>query len=154
SSSACTGEPLRLVRGTWDGDLMRAHQLFVAIATSLVLVGDAGARGLPSEVIFPAQQLPLNFSHARHLAKRIECDFCHDQLGKSRKSSDRLIPDEEVCSTCHEIDRTHPEKVSPKYAARGLASNCALCHPGFQPGKEVARVVVPTPNLKFDHKAH
>ena len=31
----------------------------------------------PSEVIFPAQQLPLRFSHQKHLAKGIACDFCH-----------------------------------------------------------------------------
>jgi hypothetical protein len=127
------------------------------LAGVLALAGAAQARlpaQDPSTVIFPPQKLPLAFSHAKHLAKKIECDFCHEKAPGSRRSADDLIPVEEVCSTCHAIDRAHPEKLSPKLAARGLANDCALCHPGFRPGAEVARVVMPAPNLKFDHKAH
>jgi len=127
---------------------------FVVIFCMTALADAAAARSGPSEVIFPAQKMPLAFSHKKHLAKRIECDFCHEKAPGSRNAADDLIPDEEVCSTCHEIDRAHPEKRSPKLAARGLANDCALCHPGFTPGAEVARVVMPAPNLKFDHKVH
>jgi hypothetical protein len=102
----------------------------------------------PSEVIFPPQQLPLTFSHARHLAKKIECDFCHDKATSSRRASDNLLPSEEVCATCHPIDRGHPERDDRH------AMGCARCHPGFTVGAEVARVAVPAPNLKFDHAAH
>src|SRR5437773_9815468 len=75
----------------------------------------------PSEVIFPPQRLPLTFSHQKHLAKQIACDFCHEKAPGSRLSSDSLIPDEEVCATCHPIDREG--KGQPK------ATPCATCHP-------------------------
>jgi hypothetical protein len=102
----------------------------------------------PSEVIFPAQRLPLHFSHKKHLAKKIACDFCHDKAPRSRSAADNLIPAEEVCETCHHIDRQHPEQVS------GSATACSFCHVGLQPGKPVERVVVPPPNLRFDHQIH
>ena len=45
------------------------------IAALVIVLGFAA----PSEVIFPPQQLPVTFSHAKHLAKKIACDFCHEQ---------------------------------------------------------------------------
>ncbi len=124
---------------------MRA--LVVAVGVVLGFASVASAKAPPSEIIFPAQRLPLRFSHAQHLAKKIDCDFCHDEATKSHLASDNLIPKEDVCTTCHQIDRAHPErteKVTP----------CASCHPGFAVGKEVARVEIPPPNLHFDHQAH
>jgi hypothetical protein len=102
----------------------------------------------PSEVIFPKQEIPLRFSHAKHLAKKIACDFCHDKAGGSHKSADNLIPAEEVCSTCHPIDRDEPTKVSKS------ATACSFCHAGFVQNAPVARVVIPPPNMKFDHAVH
>jgi hypothetical protein len=117
-----------------------------AAAIVLLLAGSAWAG--PSEVIFPPQQMPLRFDHAKHLAKKIECDFCHETAPKSRNASDNLIPGEEVCSTCHPIDREEPDKVSKS------ATACGFCHVGFQKDKPVERVLVPTPNLRFDHQVH
>ncbi len=109
----------------------------------------------PSEVIFPPQKMPLKFSHARHLKHQIECDFCHEQAPSSRTGSDDLIPKEEVCATCHQIDH---EGKNPK------AMSCASCHilgegaianspvPTSEP--PVAPVEMPPPNLHFDHQAH
>ncbi|MGZ3408460.1 MAG: hypothetical protein ACXVAN_18545, partial [Polyangia bacterium] len=51
----------------------------------------------PSEVIFPAQQLPVSFSHAKHRAKKLACDFCHARAPTSTTSSDNLIPTRDVC---------------------------------------------------------
>ncbi len=87
----------------------------------------------PSEVIFPAQQLPVTFSHARHLAKKIACDFCHDKAPSSTKSSDNLLPSRDVCETCHPPNTKDPERSI---------------------GADLARIVLPAPNLKFDHSAH
>jgi hypothetical protein len=114
----------------------------------LTLVILSALAAAPSEVIFPAQQLPLTFSHARHLAKQIQCDFCHDKAPTSRRAADNLIPGEDVCATCHVIDRAHPER-DDKHAM-----GCARCHPGFVAGQEPPRVVLPPPNLTFDHSAH
>jgi hypothetical protein len=114
----------------------------------LVLLALSGAAAAaPSEAVFPAQQVPLRFSHRTHLAKKIACDFCHERAASSTRAVDNLIPDEEVCATCHMIDRARPsrtERVTP----------CASCHPGFAPAQPVARVQIPSPNLRFDHKAH
>jgi hypothetical protein len=98
----------------------------------------------PSEVIFPAQQLPLRFNHEKHLKKGVACDFCHEKAPGSKQSSDDLIPNEDVCSTCHPIDRENPTHVSKS------ATACGFCHPA---GTE-KRLVIPTPNLKFNHAAH
>jgi hypothetical protein len=126
------------------------RRLVILALGAVVVVGAVGASALaaPSEVIFPPQQLALTFSHARHLAKKIECDFCHDKAATSRHAADNLLPGEDVCATCHMIDREHPERTGKSVTA------CAACHPGFRVGAEVARVVVPPPNLKFDHAVH
>jgi hypothetical protein len=119
----------------------------------MMLAGAAAARQPPSEVIFPDQKVPLNFSHAKHLRKNIACDFCHEKAPNSRLATDNLIPTEELCSTCHTIERDQPEKRDKKVEAR-FATSCAMCHPGWQAGQAVERVVIPPPNLRFDHKAH
>jgi hypothetical protein len=96
----------------------------------------------PSEVIFPPQSMPLKFTHKKHLAKKIACDFCHDKAPTSRSSSDDLIPAEDTCGTCHPIDRDKP---GPK---------CGFCHVDFSTEKPVARVVMPKPFVRFDHATH
>jgi hypothetical protein len=121
------------------------HYLLAALAICL-LAAPAGATQ-PSEIIFPPQSLPLNFSHKKHLDKKIACDFCHDKVGGSHKSSDNLIPGEDVCATCHPIDRDEPAKVSKS------ATACSFCHAGYAPDN-VARVVMPAPSMKFDHAVH
>jgi hypothetical protein len=125
--------------------MMRSHN-YVFLLASLLLSRSTLAS--PSEVIFPEQRLPLVFSHAKHLAKKIECDFCHDKAPRSRHSSDDLIPTEEVCATCHPIDREHPERVARS------ATACSAYHARVTPPATVDPVVMPAPNLKFDHAAH
>jgi hypothetical protein len=102
----------------------------------------------PSPVVFPPQSIPLTFSHALHLKKNIECAYCHERAPESTEARDSLIPREESCTDCHPVDRAQPFKKA-KVAAR-----CDACHPGFQPGTPVERVVVPTPHIKFNHKIH
>lgn len=105
-----------------------------------------------SGVIFPAQDIPLRFDHAAHLARDIECDFCHENAEDSRSSLDNLIPTEETCANCHAIERDKPDKQVKKGRA---PAHCAACHVGFDPAaRTVARVRIPTPNIKFDHSKH
>ncbi|HEU5055645.1 MAG TPA: cytochrome c3 family protein [Kofleriaceae bacterium] len=105
-----------------------------------------------SEVVFPEQALPLRFSHALHLGRlKMACADCHTAARTSRSSLDLLIPGEDRCTPCHPIDRRDPDKATPAGAA---AARCTTCHPGFTPGAPVARVSIPRPNLKFDHRAH
>lgn len=104
----------------------------------------------PSRILLPDQQLPLKFSHALHLRKNIACEYCHERAPESTSAGDFLIPKEESCTDCHAIDHKQPEKQA-KVAAR-----CDACHPGYRPemGENVARVVIPAPHLKFNHKIH
>src|SRR5262249_34934573 len=104
----------------------------------------------PSRILLPEQQIPLSCSHALHLKKNIACEYCHEKAPESTSASDFLIPKEESCTDCHPIDHKQPEKKA-KVAAR-----CDACHPGYRPemGENVARVVIPAPHLKFNHKIH
>jgi hypothetical protein len=105
-----------------------------------------------SPVIYPEQALPLRFSHALHLGRlKMACADCHTAALTSGSSLDILIPGEDRCTPCHPIDRGDPDKATPAGAA---PARCTTCHPGFTPGQPVARVSIPRPNLKFDHRAH
>jgi len=105
-----------------------------------------------SGVIFGEQQLPIEFSHADHLKDKMGCVFCHEDAEESRSSLDNLIPGHDVCDICHDIDRDEPEKKVEEGEPR---ADCVACHIGYDPKKdEVARVVIPPPNLKFNHAVH
>jgi hypothetical protein len=106
-----------------------------------------------SEVIFPEQEIPLNFSHSLHLSKAdLSCDDCHENAPDSQSSLDNLIPTEEACDGCHPIDRDQPDKQT---AAGKPPARCVACHQGFDAKTGfVARVKIPSPNLKFNHKRH
>lgn len=123
---------------------------------------EAASRGERSRVIYPDQTIPLRFSHKNHLAKDIACDSCHQAALTSVSAKDRLLPTEEDCAVCHPIDRADPYKKTSAAPA-----TCATCHVGVPsaaapgtpaPGKDfealVPRVVIPDPNLKFNHKQH
>ncbi len=111
--------------------------------------GFAGEHEAPfSPVIYPPQQLPLIFSHARHLARGTACETCHPAATTSRSTVDNLLPTEAACRGCHAIDRAQPDKVATPVAA------CSGCHRGFSPGEPVARVEVRSAPLKFSHAAH
>lgn len=99
----------------------------------LTLLLTVAALAAPSEAIFPPQSLPVVFSHRKHLAKHIGCDFCHDRAPSSTSAADNLLPTADVCETCHPPSDAHPER---------------------NVGAALARVVMPAPNLKFDHKTH
>ncbi len=96
-----------------------------------------------SEVVFPPQSLPIQFSHRQHLAFKLQCDFCHDRAESSTSSQDDLVPSEESCRTCHKIDRKNPLKEARP------AARCDACHV-----ETSARVAIPPPHLKFNHKIH
>ncbi len=123
---------------------------------------ESASRGERSRVIYPDQTIPLRFSHKSHLSKDIACDSCHQAALTSVSSKDRLLPTEEDCAVCHPIDRADPYKKTTAAPA-----TCATCHVGVpsEPGPDapaagkdfealVARIVIPEPNLKFNHKQH
>ncbi|MBI3182017.1 MAG: cytochrome c3 family protein [Myxococcales bacterium] len=116
------------------------------LAATLASASTAGER---SAVVYPPQELPLAFEHSRHAARGIGCDACHAAARTSRRSSDRLLPGTAErphagCDQCHEI------------AAGERGVPCRQCHPGFDESarRRPAAVVMPIPNLRFDHRAH
>lgn len=119
-------------------------------------VAELGARPLPSPVIFPKQQIPLSFSHEKHLSRdKMDCAFCHESAPDSISAADNNMPTEEACTTCHEIERDKPDK---QVEAGKPGAKCSLCHTGWKGPSDGAaeppRIVVPPPNLKFNHKIH
>jgi hypothetical protein len=138
----------------------RIGVLLAALAAIAALVradgggGGGGGRGGGgddwSPVVYPAQRLPLIFSHARHLARGAACAACHPAAATSRSAVDNLIPTEAECRACHPIDRAEPTRV----VAGAPPARCDACHPGYTPGAPVAQVYLAPPPLKFPHAAH
>lgn len=120
----------------------------IAVLVLLAIAGLVYAEQRSSPVVYPAQRIPLTFSHKAHLARGQTCETCHANAAGSRSSVDDLMPEEKVCAACHAIDRAQPDKRATPVAS------CAACHPGFVPGEPVERVRVPAPPLKFSHAAH
>ncbi len=118
----------------------------------------------PSPLIYPGESLPIRFDHARHARLGATCEGCHTAAAGSTVAADNLIPGEAACRGCHKIDRANPTKIVP--AGQG-AARCDACHadlaghawmpPGFASAgapAEPPRVVMPRPNLKFNHRLH
>jgi len=129
--------------------------LWLAVAAALAGVAIAAAGDTAwSPVIYPAQRLPLVFSHAAHLGRGTPCDACHPDAATSRSAVDDLLPTEAACRACHPIDRSQPGRAQPDRMVPGAPPvACRTCHPGYT-GGDVARVYLPPPPIKFDHAAH
>ncbi len=132
------------MRAAWIVDLLIAATVGVAVGRPKY-ADDAP----PSPVIFPAQRLPLVFTHAAHLDRGLACIDCHRTAPTSRSAMDNLLPGEVVCRECHAIDRAVPDK-----QVDGPPARCDACHVGYVAGELPERVHIPVPNLKFDHRAH
>lgn len=138
---------------------MTARRLtpFVLVALVVAAFGAAVLADAPAQrgddwspVIYPAQDVPLTFSHAKHLARGASCAMCHAGATTSRSAVDNLLPTEAACRACHPIDRSEPERVVPG----APPAQCRACHPGWTPDAPVPRVAMSPPPLKFDHAAH
>ncbi len=78
----------------------------------------------------------LNFIHNNHLERGLECPTCHIQTEDLPS-----LPDEDICRTCHEIDRNNP------------SDKCRLCHRGKEE-KSKPRDRKNYADLQFSHKNH
>ncbi len=145
-------DPTRPIPGAADPMTMAGQRLVAA---------KFGRQHTPSAVIFPEQDMPLRFSHAKHTAL-VECVDCHMTAGDSLRASDDNLPREASCLDCHDV------KAATEGKPVEAPSSCDTCHPGFQPkwlpGATFAdtrqvevhppAVHMPVPNLKFNHKIH
>jgi hypothetical protein len=113
------------------------------------------ASPVPSDEVFPPQTLTVRFNHKKHVgALGLSCKVCHAAAYASTASSDRLLPKpEETCDNCHDVD--HGDRANVKAGAAD-DGQCAFCHLGDAAGRNgrVAKLVLPSPALRFPHKTH
>ncbi len=111
--------------------------------------------GGPSPVVFPEQALPLRFNHQKHVKQLgIGCGTCHGTAKTSQKATDSLLPPATRCDGCHGTNHRKLTAVTTD-EPRPLGQ-CNFCHTGYDPKRSnvVARVLIPKPNLRFNHQKH
>ncbi len=112
---------------------------------------------VPSDEIFPPQSITIRFNHKKHVKDlKLSCTACHGAAKTSTKSSDSLLPaPQATCDGCHDVDHGNPNFTDVR-AGKEENGQCSFCHLGSTRGVggRVARMVIPSPNLRFDHKKH
>jgi hypothetical protein len=110
---------------------------------------------LASDEIFPPQTLTIRFNHKLHIKKlKQSCKTCHPGAYTSTKGADRLMPDPaKTCDNCHDVDHGDLANVEAGSDDNG---QCDFCHLGQNAGVRgrVAKMVIPAPNLRMNHKIH
>jgi hypothetical protein len=113
------------------------------------------ASPIPSDEIFPPQQLTVRFNHKKHVQEmKQSCKVCHAAAYASLDSADSILPKPgETCDSCHDVDHSDLKNVKAGTDANG---QCTFCHLGDDAGVggKVAPNVIPKPNLRFPHKKH
>ncbi len=109
----------------------------------------------PSDVIYPAQSIPLRFDHKKHvkdLGQR--CTSCHPGGATSTQVADRLTPPGTKCDGCHAS--SHADLSAVRAGTGSAPGACATCHEGYVPGdgNTVARVIMQSANMVFSHAKH
>jgi predicted CXXCH cytochrome family protein len=85
---------------------------------------DKGKGSLPQIVnpAIPSVWLPHSqFSHRPH--RLLECAACHQDVAKSKKATNVLLPGIAICRECH---RTDSQETGARQAT--AATDCVLCH--------------------------
>jgi hypothetical protein len=110
---------------------------------------------IPSDEIFPTQTITLRFNHKKHVKElQLQCKACHPGAYTSEVATDRILPKPaDSCDACHDVDHSDLDHVK---AGEDAISQCKFCHLGAAAGVggKVAPVVLPAPNLRFNHKKH
>lgn len=110
---------------------------------------------VPSDEIFPPQSITVRFNHKKHVKDlQLSCKSCHTAAYTSAASTDSLLPKpQDSCDSCHDVNHADLTNVVAGTEENG---QCNFCHIGEDAGKDgkVARLVLPAPNLKFNHQKH
>jgi len=136
-----------------------AVSLVVPVVPVLSQSPDSESR---SEQVYPPQQLPLNFSHRRHLEQGAQCQLCHASTSTSTSATDDNLPGHTTCGICHQMQLPGAAEMYPP-------AGCETCHRGFpegdaqqlKPDKSPIEgaampppVVVPPARITFSHELH
>ena len=109
-------------------------------------LGVAAGPRMAGTAVYPAQDIPLKFTHGQHLGLGLGCEDCHTKGETSTRSADLLVPTGAACDRCH--GQQHP-------LAEGETAKCSLCHTKVEDGTRVtAGLRMPRPLLHFNHKLH
>lgn len=111
------------------------------------------------EAVYPAQRIPIEFSHKTHLADGAPCESCHEPATTSVLATDVLvpkvavdknkkIPPHDTCDSCHDIEAAAAGKEVDPPAA------CDDCHLDYEKTKTIAKTSFPSANLVFNHQVH
>ncbi len=125
--------------------------VYAALAAGLGAAPPEKTRGAPrSAAVFPEQHVTLGFSHRDHRGQAGRCLACHAAALSSGSARDRLLPAEQDCTRCHDIQAAREGRFADP------PGNCHVCHPGFD--RTVHRApeasLVPASNLIFSHARH
>jgi hypothetical protein len=134
-----------------SGALVENDEVPDALRPPGAFKGDEG----PSPVVFPAQAMPLRFNHQKHVKDLgMTCTTCHDAARTSQRSADSLLPPATRCDGCHGTNHRNFTAVTSD-EPRPLGQ-CSFCHTGYDPQRPnvVQRVLLPKPNLRFNHQKH
>jgi Cytochrome c3 len=84
------------------------------------------------------------FSHALHLAQKIECSTCHQVVGHDGQP----VPPRQVCDDCHGIAMPHPSGFGTSHGALVKEEGgevCARCHNVYLHCQECHGIQMPHP---------
>lgn len=111
---------------------LKVIYLFIFLGTLLFLV--VGAMNSVSDEKPLSNEGKIKFSHSLH--KDItDCQGCHSSVAESESMKDRLLPNHDNCSTCHEVDNEN---------------ECSTCH--YDDNYEA--LVQTESAVLFNHKQH
>lgn len=125
--------------------------VYAALAAGLGPAPPEKTRGAPrSAAVYPERRITLGFSHRDHRGQPRRCLACHAAALSSDSARDRLLPSEQDCTRCHDIQAAR----EGRYA--NPPGKCHACHPGFD--RTVHRApeasLVPASHLIFSHARH
>ncbi len=142
--------------------LIAAAAVVVGVATWATAAGVDPTKAPRSLDVYPAQELPITFSHTQHLAQGLQCVTCHAGATTSEQTRDHLVPDHQVCALCHLVQAPNAAELYPK-------AGCPACHQGLVGGTpahvdpkgipradapQPARIDIPPARVTFSHKRH
>lgn len=115
---------------------MRTLTIYLTLFTGALLFLGFTAFSLPGDDdgVCKTNKDVIKFTHELHAAMS-ECADCHTGAAESTSLQDRMLPEKEVCETCHDVEDS---------------DNCTLCHYDgvFEP------MIQKKSELLFDHKFH